>query len=200
MRMSRHFFHTIIMWGFLLQVFGSLSGCTPSDEQILRQEFDLPTRTKLVMIESYPKSLVREGLKIDATFEFSSSDFDTYRNNVERDSRWQPLPLSRDFLVKITGVRQAIEYRQRRAERQGEPLPEAGSIYNPTEDQLLEQWKENLPLDVKHGFYHCLTAGDNIMLEKKVPCSEKPGDLNDFMLGILDLDNKTLRVKVHTSY
>ena len=140
--MSRHFLRTIIVWGFLLRVFGSLSGCTLSDAQILRQEFDLPTQAKLLMIESHPKSVVKEGLKIDATFEFSSSNFDTYRNNVERDSHWQPLPLSRDFLVKITGVRRVIEYRKREAERQGQPLPEPGSTYNPTEDQLLGQWKK----------------------------------------------------------
>jgi hypothetical protein len=38
------------------------------------------------------------------------------------------------------------------------------------------------------------------MYERKVSCSEKLGDLNDFMLAVLDLDNKTLRVKVHTAY
>lgn len=185
---------------FLILIAGNLNSCSSSDEQVLRQEFELPAKAQLVMIESYPKSLVREGLKIDAIFEFSSSDFDAYREKVEQDSHWKPLPLSRSFLMKITGVRRKVESLKRSYELRGEPIPEPGSIYNPTEEQLLGQWKENLPLDVKNGFYRCLTAGDNIMYASKVSCSQKPGDLNDFMLAVLDLDNKTLRVKVHTAY
>lgn len=188
------------MSGLLFLTTVNLSSCTLSDEQVLRQQFELPAKVKLLVIESYPKSLVREGLKIDATFEFSSRDFETYLDKVEQDGHWKPLPLSRSSLLKITGVRRVIEHRRRRAELEGETLPEPGSIYNPTEEQLLESWMENLPLDVKNGFYRCLTAGDNIMYERKVSCSEKPGNLNDFMLAVLDLDNKTLRVKVHTAY
>lgn len=80
-----------------------------------------------------------------------------------------------------------------------QPVPEPGSIYNPTEEQLLEKWMSKLPVDVKNGFYRCLTAGDNLMYADQVSCLEKQGDLNDFMLAILDIDNQTLRVKVHTA-
>ena len=140
------------------------------------------------------------GLKIDATFKFSPSDFNSYREQVRENKQWKSLPLSRDFLIKITGVSRIVESLQRVYELQEKPVPEPGSIYNPTEEQLLEEWMSKLPVDVKNGFYRCLTAGDNLMYANKVSCSEKQGDLNDFMLAILDIDQHTLRVKVHTAY
>lgn len=197
------FLRSIIISGFLFLVSGLLGGCMKFDEQVLRDEFDLPASVRLVAIDSRPKTpgwFGREGLQIWATFEFQSADFDAYRAKVERDSRWKPLPLTRSFIVKITGVRRTVESRQRAYELRGETIPEPGSIYNPTEHQLLEEWMKNLPLDIKHGFYRCLTAGNNLLYASKVSCFEKPGDLNDFMLAVLDLDHKIIRVRVHTAY
>lgn len=80
-------------------------------------------------------------------------------------------------------------------------MPPLGSVYNPTEDQLSERWVPRLPLDVNNGLYQCKTAGDNVLHSwRKSPCSEKCGDLNDFIFAVLDIDNKVLRVKVHTRY
>lgn len=199
--MSRYLLYGTVMSGLLLAMAGNFRRCTQdSDERVLRKEFALPATAKLFMIDSQPKSLVREGLKIDATFEFTSTDFTIYLEQLKQDSYWKPLPLSRSFIIKITGIGRLLEYQKQRYELQGQSLPEPGSVYNPTEEQLLEAWMKKLPLDVKNGLYRCLTAGDNIMYASKIPCSQKPGDLNDFMLAVLDLDNKILRIKVHTAY
>ncbi len=206
-QMSTNLFPTIIMSVVVLPVAVNISGCVPSDEEflrfdekVLRKEFDLPAAAKLVMIESNPKEIIREALRIEATFEFDSTDFDAYLAQTEKDHQWQLLPPSDSLLMKIFAIRRHIEWKKLSYERRGEPLPEPGSSDNPTAEQLLARNRKNLPLDVNRGLYRCLTAGNNIMKEKKVPCSEKAGDLNDYIFAVLDLDNKVLRIKVRTYY
>lgn len=181
-----------------------ITGCHESDEQILRREFGLPSTVKLMAIKSYPEKpgfFGREGLDITASFQFEPAEFEKFLKNVKRDQTWKPMPPDREFLIKMTGIRAHMKGLEKWAEVTGKPVPPLGSVYNPTEDQLYDGWVKRLPLDVKNGLYQCKTAGDNLLHSySKVPCSEKSGDLNDFMFAVLDTKERVLRVKVHTRY
>ncbi len=181
-----------------------ITGCQESDEQVLRREFDLPSTVKLLAIKSSPEKpgfFGREGLDITAAFQFDPADFEKFLKNVQRDQTWKPMPPDREFLIRMTGIRAAMKGVEKWAEVTGKPVPPLGSVYNPTEDQLYERWVKRLPLDVKDGLYQCKTAGDNLLHSwKKVPCSEKSVDLNDFIFAVLDTEQKVLRIKLHTRY
>ncbi len=173
------------------------------DEKVLRHDFNIPKDATLVFIESIPRRDLRylkKFLRISATFSFKSADFDAYLAQAKKDNQWQPLPPPDNFLIKILGIRSAIEKTKFDREYNEQPLPEPGSRYNPTSEQLLARRKKNLPLDVSHGLYRCLTARRYIMLiyTSKVSCSEKSGDLNNYMFGVLDLNEKMLHIKIRT--
>ncbi len=177
------------------------------DEKILRQDFKIPKGATVVAMETIPRRdwrILRESYKISATFSFKSADFDAYLAQAEQDNQWQPLPPSDSFLIKILGIRSYIKGIRLHYEYHGKPLPKPGSPDNPTAEQLLARRRKNLPLDVSRGLYRCLTSGYDILFDKKVPCSEKPEDLNDrllnndYMFGVLDLDKKILRIEVQT--
>ena len=102
--------------------------------------------------------------------------------------------------MRMLGIRSSVEARARSYAAQGEPAPPAGSIYNPTEEQLYDRLTGNLPLDVQHGLYQCRTAGNDIMHSVKVPCSAVKGDLNDYMLAVLDFHGRVLRIRVQAKY
>lgn len=99
--------------------------------------------------------------------------------------------MTRELVIKMTGIRFYIEALHNSSKIFGDPLPPPGSAYNPTEEQLYERWVKRLPLDVKKGLYQCKTAGNDIMHSYKTPCSSKPGDLNDFMFAVLDFELQT---------
>lgn len=185
-------------------VLSLITGCQESDEQILRREFSLSSTVKLLSIKSYPEKpgfFGREGLDITASFQFDPAEFEKFLKNVQQDQTWKPMPPDREFLIKMTGIRAHLKGVEKLSEVTGKPVPPLGSIYNPTEDQLYERWVPNLPLDVKDGIYQCKTAGDDLLhSSRKVPCSEKAGDLNDFMFAVLDTEQRVLRIKVHTRY
>jgi hypothetical protein len=178
-------------------------GYLQSDESILRREFAIPRSVRLVEIESSPESpgwFGREGLDIWAVFAFTGDQFETFLSGIEGDPGWQPLPLPDGYLEKLFGL---STYRRSLAVTQevlGRPMPPPGSVANPSDDQLLEKWGALLPLEVENGLFSCRTAGDDIMHSKRVPCSEQPGDLNDFMFAVLDMDAKQLKIRVKTSY
>ncbi len=183
----------------------ALAACSylKSDEELLREEFRIPRGAALDSMSVYPKEagwFGREGLTIDAVFRFSPEQFETYRRRAEQDDRWKPMPPSRGFLMKMLGIRSHIEGVARSYALQGKPVPPAGSVYNPTEEQLYDRLTARLPLDVEHGLYQCRTAGNDIMHLPKIPCSSVEGDLNDYMFAVLDFDKKLLRIKVHASY
>lgn len=97
---------------FILVISRSFQGCSLSDEQVLRKEFNIPQGANLIVLNSVPErsgNFVREGWKIDATFKFSPSDFNRYRDKVKENKQWKSLPLSRDFIIKMTGVRRVVE-------------------------------------------------------------------------------------------
>jgi hypothetical protein len=183
-------------------LFGA-SACRMSDEQILRDEFDIPLKAELVEITSSPQTpgwFGREGLKITAVFQFAHSDFQNYIQTLKEDGTWAPLPPSREFISRITGVKTHLEALRRSEELLAEESPGWSARVLPSEEELLENWMEQLPLDSKSGLYQCQTAGDNLMNAVKVPCRDRAGDLNDFMLAVLDEEALNLRVFVHTSY
>jgi len=57
-----------------------------------------------------------------------------------------------------------------------------------------------LPLDAKSGVWTCRTAGNDLMHARKSDCMNRPGNLADFMLAVLDADRRVLRVRVKTTY
>lgn len=201
---KRFFYQRSLVSNYTAIIFLTLlpAGCVQSDKQFLRREFSLPSSMKLVSFNSSPDNMglsPREGLSITATFKFTPTEFAIYREKAKRDDRWKPLPVSRKFVIKMTGIRSSIEsvnsYKAR-----GEALPTPDSVDNPTEDKLYERWVKRLPLDVQNGLYQCQTSGSDIMHYPKVPCSSRSGDLHDFMFGVLDFEHQTLRVKINTRY
>jgi len=180
-----------------------VSACRRSDEQILRDEFDIPVATELLEITSSPPNpgwFGREGLRITAVFQFAQAEFQDYVKAAEEEGTWAPLPPSREFITRITGVKSHLEALCRSEEILAEELPGRSARVLPTEEELLENWMEQLPFDTESGMYECKTAGDNLLNAVKVPCRDRAGDLNDFMLAVLDEEALTLRVFVHTRY
>ncbi len=201
---KRFFYQRVLVSNYIVIIFLPLlsAGCVQSDKQFLRPEFSLPSSVKLVSFNSSPdmRLLPREGLSITATFKFTPTEFAIYREKAKRDDRWKPLPVSREFVIKITGIRSIIKSVNNSYKIRGEAIPTLGSIYNPTEEQAYEEWVKRLPLDVQNGLYQCQTSGSDIMHDPKVPCSLKSGDLRDFMFAVLDFEHQTLRVRVNTLY
>ena len=178
-------------------------GCMKSDESVLRDEFDIPVDAILASMRATPETpgwFGREGLEIEAEFAFQPASLQTYRERAQSLAAWQPMPIPDEALMKMTGIRSYLRALEDSNRVLGEAVPSIPARPIPESQQLLESWKERLPLDVASGLWSCRTAGDNIMYAKKVPCSSKAGDLNDFMLAVLDIDTRTLKVHVHTSY
>ena len=179
-------------------------GCeSPSDEEILRRTFAVPRAARLVSLDVSPKTpgwFGREGLTIDAVFGFGPDELAAYRVRLGNDPTWRPLPPEKEFLLRMIGAARQVEGIRRTYENSGRPLPTPGSVYFPTVEQVWERWSKRLPLDAASGVWACRTAGDDLMRARKSDCSERPGDLNDFMFAVLDTDRRTLRVAVHTTY
>jgi hypothetical protein len=79
------------------------------------------------------------------------------------------------------------------------PAPE-GSVYNPTDAQMLKTFVESLPPQPANGLFQIRRAGTDIMRAPKSVYEEPDQDLNDFMLAMLDTDRKQIIIKVSTSY
>jgi hypothetical protein len=174
-----------------------------SDESILRDEFNIPGSAEMVYFEVYPKEsgwFGREGLKIDAYFQFSDEDFANYLSNAKKSKEWLPLPIPKDFLMHMFSVKSSKESIRKSYQETNRPLPEEGSVYNPTEEQMLKKGIEILPVTGSHGIFTLKAAGTDIMNAPKKTYTTLEKDLNDYMLGILDFDQKKLFIKVSTSY
>lgn len=190
---------------FVILIFFSLlvSCSLNSDEDSIRNEFKIPDSTEMVYFEVYPKEsgwFGREGLKINAYFQFNEEDFNQYVSNVKKSNEWLPLPIPKDFLMHMFSVKTAREYRIRYHKEKNESLPEEGSVYNPTKEQMLEAGVKSLPVTGPNGIFTLKAAGTDIMNEPKKTYTKLDKDLNDFMIGILDFDQKKLFVKVSTGY
>jgi hypothetical protein len=181
-----------------------IQGCfNKTDEEILREEFDIPESVKTVSIKSSPEKggwFGREGLKINAVFKFNDNDFREYINTIEKEPGWQPLPPTKEFLTKMGGIESRKEATIRSYREMGESIPEEGSVYNPTEEQLYENFISRLPLNAENGLYQCRTAGNNILYESKTVHTTLDKDLNDYMFAVMDYDKKELAISVSTNY
>ncbi|MEO0185976.1 MAG: hypothetical protein ABIL20_09285, partial [candidate division WOR-3 bacterium] len=82
----------------------------------------------------------------------------------------------------------------------GKELPEEGSVYNPTIEQVYEDALKSLDLPDTKGFYQCRTAGDDIMHKPKEIKMTLEKDLIDFMMAILDIEKRQLIIRVRTKY
>ena len=203
--MNKYNFKNRLIISALLALFLTLYACSvPTDESLLRKEFNIPETAVLLSYKASPETsgwFGREGLKIDIVFQFNETDFANYITEAEKSGSWRALPISQSFLMKIGSIARHKQGLIKSYELTGKKLPKEGSIYNPTEQKLYENFIKTLPLDVKYGFYQCRTAGDNILFNTKTIVQEDlTTDLNDFMLAILNTDNKTLSIKVSTTY
>lgn len=183
----------------------SRTDCTRStDESILRREFGIPGEAEIVFSSISPKPpngwFGREGLKIRMTFQLTQADFAAYRENAAASGEWRELPIPKDFLMHLGGIESTKQGLIRSYEFRNEPVPEEGSVYNRTVEQLYEQFVKTLPLDIENGLFQCRSAGNNIMYYRKRIYTTLDRDLNDFMLAILDFDKEQLVIRVSTKY
>jgi len=187
----------------ILAVCFLLAGCLPqSDEQLIRREFAVPARARMTAYSASPEQggwFGREGLRIHMEFQFTTSGFNDYLAAARRQGGWRELPIPRRFLLHMGGIESAKQGILRSFALQNKTYPE-GSVYNPTQEQLYEQFVKRLDLQVRRGLFQCRTAGDNIMHAEKRTCQELRQDLNDYMLAVLDRDAKRLIIKVGTKY
>lgn len=173
-----------------------------SDEPILRAEFDVPNEAKLVSYKARPeeKAWVRENLKIDIVFQFNDHDYAEYVSSVKEKATWHPLPIPNEFLRRMGAVETQKAQRMGAYELLGKTPHEEGSVYNPTEEQLLANFIALLPKNRRTGLFQCRSAGDNIMYAPKIIHTQLDQDLNDFMLAILDYERQQMVIQVNTSY
>lgn len=189
---------------FAISIFIAFLNCIKeSDEIILRREFSVLASAKMLYYRVYPEKpgfFGRENLKIDMAFQFDEVDFQEYLSDAKKCSKWHDLQIPKEFLMKMCGIKKTKGGIIRLYKEMGKELPEEGSIYNPTIEQLYEKSLKELDLPDVKGLYQCRTAGDDIMHKPKEIKVVLEQDLNDFILAILDIEKKALIVRVRTQY
>ena len=189
---------------FILLIIITVPCCSSkSDESIIRDEFNIPDSAELIYFKAYPEEagwFGREGLKIDAYFQLSEKDFAAYLDNADKTGNWLPLPVPRNLLMHMLSVKSSKENIKRSYQETKRPLPKEGSVYNPTEEQMLDKRMKILPVTGSNGIFILKAAGNDIMHVTKKTYTHLDKDLNDFMIGILDFDQKKLFIKVSTNY
>lgn len=187
-----------------------LSGCEKAetleqfDERVIRTEFSIPGDAQKTFYRAVPKTagtFGREGLKIDMNFQFPPEGFERYLEKVRRDPAWSEMPIPPDLIMRIGSIRKKKDRITSSLTQSGKALPPDGSADNPTIDQISRDFVATLPVaDVGAGYFSCKHAGDNLMKSKRVTVAAEGGELNDFMLGVLDTKTRTLRIRVSTDY
>jgi len=182
-----------------------LAGCTTreADELTLRREFKIPRAARVVTYEATPSEpgwFGREGLKITMVFQLSGADFNDLARAAGDSGKWQPLPIPDGVLKHLAGIRTSREARARSARESGMSLPPEGSVYNPTEQQILERFKQSMPAQPRQGLYQIKTAGNDIMHAPKTIRPTLDADVNDFMLAMLDSRHHNVVIRVSTNY
>ena len=182
-----------------------LAGCTirQSDERVLRREFDIPKTATAVTYQATPSEsgwFGREGLKITMVFQLSDADFTVMARAAADSGKWRRLPIPEGVLRHLAGIRTAKQSRIRIAQESGQALPPEGSVYNSTEEQLLERFKQSIPSRPRTGWYQIRTAGTDIMHAPKTVRPTLDKDVNDFMLAMLDPEHHRVIVRVSTNY
>lgn len=142
----------------------------------MRREFSLPPEANVSYFSSRPKedesgTFGREGLHIKAIYQLPTSALVRYETSIVQSSSWHRLPLSPKF----------------------------------RESFRLEPKLENIfglsgNIVIKRGFYRCQTVGDQMLyseVRKEVAAGKK---VNDYILGIIDLDSGKLYCVAHAFY
>lgn len=192
----------LLIAGFLAT---SLLGCDPrrSDESLIRAEFDLPPAAEAIEYTSSPPPggwFGREGLKITLIYQLSPADYAGYAQRARDSGQWRSLPIPESFLRRMAAIDSAKRQRQASADLTGKPPAPEGSVYNPSEQQMLAQFSASLPQAPARGLYQVRTAGDDVMHAPKRIVTTPDTDLIDFMLIMLDDDRQRILVKVSTHY
>lgn len=145
-------------------------GSRPSDESILRDEFEIPVGAGVVGYDAFPKQagwFGREGLKINITFQLSDENFRDYTARALASEKWKPLPIPEAFLRRMAAIETVKKSRILSYQLRGEMLPPEGSVYNPTEQQMLESFINSLPPQPYNGLFQVRAAGTDIMRAQK---------------------------------
>jgi hypothetical protein len=174
-----------------------------SDESALRDEFEIPSTAGVISFKVQPEKpgwFGREGLKIDIAFQLSDGSFREYAARATASGKWRPLPITETFLRRMAAIETAKRLRIESYRMRGETPPPEGSVYNPTDAQMLKSFVESLPPQPTNGLFQIRRAGTDIMRAPKSVYEEPDQDLNDFMLAMLDADRKQIIIKVSTSY
>ena len=192
----------LLIAGFLA---ATLLGCDPrrSDESLIRAEFDLPPAAEAIEYTSSPPPggwFGREGLKITLIYQLTPADYAGYAQRARDSGQWQPLPIPEGVLRRMAAIDSAKRQRQASADLTGKPTAPEGSVYNPSEQQMLAQFSASLPQAPAPGLFQVRTAGDNVMHAPKRIVTTPDTDLIDFMLIMLDDDRQRVLVKVSTRY
>lgn len=178
-------------------------GLGASDESILRAEFAIPRAARVLRYEAQPKEagwFGREGLKITIVFQLSEGDYRAYLARAQAAGTWSALPIPEAVLRRMGAIDTAKAGINRTYEEQGRPLPAEGSVYNPTRQQLLERFIEWLAPQPRAGLFQVRAAGTNILHARKRVLRDPQHDLNDFMLAMLDHEERRIIIKVSSRY
>ena len=183
----------------------ALPGCSTrrSDESAIRKEFRIPRQAEVLSYSASPSEagwFGREGLKIDIVFQLTPEDYGAYTAKATAGGTWAKLPIPDAYLRRMAAIESAKRYRISAYTSGDETLPPEGSVYNPTKQQMLEQFVESLPAQPEDGLFQVRTAGTDVLHAPKSVVLKPDRDLPDFMLAMLDNDRQRIVVKVSTGY
>jgi hypothetical protein len=185
--------------------FALLTGCSSraTDEWALRREFSLPITATVIRYAASPSAPAwfgREGLKITMVFQLGPADFDALLRKSVRSGQWRPLPIPETTISHLANIQTVQAAKARSWRAQASPIPKEGSIYNPTDQQMLEQFQQSLPALPRRGWYQIKTAGNDILYGPKITRTQLNVDVDDFILAILDPVNKKVVFRVSSNY
>lgn len=182
-----------------------LLGCSTksSDLAAVRGEFQIPRYAKVISYSASPSDsgwFGREGLKIAIVFQLTPQAYKEYVARMAANGQWNRLPISEAYLRRMASIESAKRSRINSYGNTGATLPPEGSVYNPTDKQMLNQFIKALPQQPEKGLYQVRTAGTNILHAPKSVMLKPDRDLPDFMLAMLDDGRHRIAIKVSTGY
>jgi hypothetical protein len=139
-------------------------------------------------------------LKISIVFQLTPEAYGAYVAKVAANGQWNSLPIPEVYLRRMASIESAKRYRIDSYAKGEKSLPPEGSVYNPTEKQMLNQFVKSLPTQPENGFFQLRTAGTNILYAPKSLVLKPDRDLPDFMLAMLDDERQRIVIKVSSGY
>ena len=149
-----------------------------SDRQWMRREFSLPVEATESYFSSRPRedesgTFGREGLYIKAIYHLPTSALAQYETGIKQSLSWHKLPLPQELRESFRLEPKLENFFD---------LHQSGNI------------------EIKRGFYRCQTVGDQMLhseVRKEVAAGKK---VDDYILGIIDLDSGKLYCVAHAFY